>query len=279
MDETRYSRNVALFGIDGQRRLSATKVAIVGLGGLGSHIAQQLAYLGILDYGLIDGDIVTSSSLNRVIGAVEADAVAGTRKVIVSERMIMAIQPTAHVVAPEGVVGRPTGDVVTEILQRSDVIFGCLDKETPRLCLTELSSTFSKLYIDAATDTGGESETWYGGRVIVSDGTRCLSCLDMLDQGELRRESMSDDERRVHDDIYGITRAGLGTTGPAVVSVNGVVASLAVTEFMVYVTGLRPPSRQLTYRGDLARLTVSKDPPRTGCWYCAQWRAGAPRSG
>ena len=84
---------------------------------------------------------------------------------------------------------------------------------------------------------------------------------------------MSEEERRIEDDIYGIPRASLGTTGPAVVSVNGVIASLAVTEFMVHITGLRPPSRHLIYRGDLARLTASKDPPRDGCWYCARWRA------
>jgi molybdopterin/thiamine biosynthesis adenylyltransferase len=46
MDESRYSRNIALFGEEGQRKIAATAVAVVGLGGLGSHVAQQLAYLG-----------------------------------------------------------------------------------------------------------------------------------------------------------------------------------------------------------------------------------------
>ena len=71
MDERRFSRNIALFGVDGQHKISKTKVAIVGLGGIGSHVAQQLAYLGILDYTLIDDDTVSRSSLNRVIGALE----------------------------------------------------------------------------------------------------------------------------------------------------------------------------------------------------------------
>ena len=57
-------------------------------------------------------------------------------------------------------------------------------------------------------------------------------------------------------------------------SVNGVVASLAVIEFMVHVTELREPMRQLTYRGDLGVVTKSLDQPEDGCYYCqGLWRA------
>lgn len=44
--------------------------------------------------------------------------------------------------------------------------------------------------------------------------------------------------------------ARLPGNGPMIVSVNGAVASLAVTKFMTFVTGLRLPAAQLTYRGD-----------------------------
>ncbi len=69
MKEMRYSRNEGLFGAEGQRLIGETKVTIVGLGGLGCHIAQQTAYLGVVDYRLVDGDHVTESSLNRLVGA------------------------------------------------------------------------------------------------------------------------------------------------------------------------------------------------------------------
>ncbi len=273
LDEARYSRNIALFGADGQRKIAETKVVIVGLGGLGSHLAQQLAYLGVLDYGLADYDIVTKSSLNRLIGAVETDVAAHSPKVIVAKRLIKTIQPTADVRVVEGKVD---ADGVVELVARADVIFGCLDRDLPRLQLTELCARHAKPYFDLASDTDREGgDAWYGGRVIFCDGTRCLSCLNLLDQDQMARDSMSLEQRAADARIYGIDRDALEDTGPAVVSINGVVASLAATEFMALVTGVREPVANLVYRGDLTRLTKSVDQPREGCWYCTQlWGCG-----
>src|SRR2546430_1634402 len=57
--DARYDRQTRLFGMAGQERIGDFKVAIVGLGGVGSHVAQQLAYLGTKRFILIDADIVT----------------------------------------------------------------------------------------------------------------------------------------------------------------------------------------------------------------------------
>ena len=269
IDEARYSRNIALFGADGQRKIAETKVAIVGLGGLGSHLAQQLAYLGVVDYGLVDYDIVTKSSLNRLIGAVETDVAALSPKVTVAKRLIEAIQPMSNVSVVEGKVD---ADGAAELVARADVVFGCLDRDLPRLQLTELYARHARPYFDLASDTGEEDcSAWYGGRVVFSDGTRCLSCLDLLDQDQIAHDSMSPEQRAADALIYGIDRDALDNTGPAVVSINGAVASLAVTEFMAFVTGIREPVAHLVYRGDLPRLTKSVDQPREGCWYCAQF--------
>lgn len=272
IDESRYSRNIALFGPEGQEKIVTTKVVIVGLGGLGSHLAQQLAYLGVVDFGLVDHDAVTSSSLNRLIGAVESDVEEETPKVRVAERLIGQIQATAEI---DAVDGKVADERVPALIARADIVFGCLDRDLPRLQLTEICARHAKPYFDLASDTGGEG-VWYGGRVIFCDGTRCLSCLDLLDQEQMARDSMSPEQRAADDEIYGIERAALDQTGPAVVSINGVVASLAVTELMVHVTGIREPVAQLVYRGDLTRLTKSIDPPRAGCWYCTDlWGRGA----
>lgn len=68
--------------------------------------------------------------------------------------------------------------------------------------------------------------------------------------------------------MYGIRRSALGETGPSVVSINGVVASLAVTEFMAAVTGLREPARHLEYRGHLGTVSKRIDKPSAGCYLC-----------
>jgi molybdopterin/thiamine biosynthesis adenylyltransferase len=271
MDESRYSRNVTLFGEEGQRKVAATSVAIVGLGGLGSHVAQQLAYLGVIRYELIDDDVVTESSLNRVIGALPQDVSSKTPKAKSAERLIRSIQPRADVSIPEGPVTRSSDDSAAESIRKADVVFGCLDREAPRLFLTDLCSGFMITYFDLATDTGGEDQDWYGGRIVYCDGTRCLSCLDLLDQRLIRLEQMTEDELETERRLYGLKGDILGGTGPAVVSVNGVVASMAVTEFMAHVTGIRPPAPQLIYRADIPRVTLSKDTPRPGCPYCARW--------
>ena len=64
-DDMRYSRNEALFGRQGQERIATSSVAIVGVGGLGSHVAQQLSYLGVLNLLLVDHDVVTTSSFEQ----------------------------------------------------------------------------------------------------------------------------------------------------------------------------------------------------------------------
>ena len=95
-ESERYSRNTALFGKRGQGRISDARVLIAGVGGLGSHIGQQLAHLGVRRFALVDPDIITESSLNRVVGAVPSDASAATLKVDVARRMIQQIQPDAE---------------------------------------------------------------------------------------------------------------------------------------------------------------------------------------
>ena len=84
----------------------------------------------------------------------------------------------------------------------------------------------------------------------------------------MTRYSMSREQREVHDRIYGVERGALGETGPMVVSINGVVASLAVTEFMVFVTGMREPLPHLIYRGHAGTVGRNNDPPETGCYFC-----------
>lgn len=260
---SRYLRQEQLFGASGQARLASTYAVIAGLGGLGSHVAQQLAYLGVKRFGLIDDEPVDATNLNRLVGAGSADV--GRRKVEVAEAMIKRIMPEASVAS---VVRRLPHADAASLLDASPVVFGCLDNDAARLSLTEDCSARGLVYFDLASDTGGNDDPWYGGRVVFCDGQRCLVCLKLLSQRELAVASMTPDQRRDHAHIYGVDVAALEQSGPSVVSVNGVVASLAVTEFMVWRTGLRAPRPHVIYRADLARITVNTDPPDPDCYYC-----------
>ena len=68
--------------------------------------------------------------------------------------------------------------------------------------------------------------------------------------------------------LYGVDRDLLGRSGPSVVSINGVVASLAATEFVMAVTGLRKPQPLLTYHGRTGKVTANTDAPTPDCYYC-----------
>lgn len=267
--EGRYSRQELLLGKEGQRRLQDVRVAIVGIGGLGSHVVQQLAYLGVLAYVVVDGDVVTPSSLNRLIGAVEVDVAARRPKVEVAQRVIQTVQPKADVRA----IGSKLEEVgATSTIADADLVFGCLDDDLARLRLLEHCAETGKPYVDLASDTDEDGgHPWYGGRMVFSFvGKGCLSCRGVLDQRALARATMTARQREEDDRSYGVSGRALAATGPSVVSVNGVVASLGVTEFMAWATDLREPWPELTYRGDRGRVSLSTDPPIPDCYYCTQ---------
>lgn len=266
-DEERNDRQILLFGQKGQDRIGAMSVAVVGLGGLGSHVTQQLAYLGVKRYFLVDDDKMTKSSLNRLIGAHPEDAIAKRSKVEVAGRMIREIQPGAHV---EEIRGRVEAPEARAAIQGTDLVFGCLDSDPARLALTDLCARYKRPYFDLATDVSdNRGQLWYGGRVLFCEpGKRCLVCMGLLDQRELARASMTAEQLAEDDRLYGVPHSALSQTGPSVVSLNGVVASLTVTEFMVWASGLRPPWPYLIYRGDQGRVTLSTDNPSPDCYYC-----------
>jgi|HubBroStandDraft_6_1064221.scaffolds.fasta_scaffold00159_37 hypothetical protein len=279
-DSSRFSRNVALFGTAGQARIASSRVAIVGLGGLGSHVAQQLAYIGVPYIVLIDPDIVTTSSLNRLVGANPSDADSSADKVAVMERLCRQIRPECDIRA----LTTKVSDVESRLAVESCTsVFGCLDDDTARLELIKLCACNGLPLFDLASDTGGTNDDhWYGGRVLFSgQGDRCPSCMDLLDQTQLARASMSDDAREVDRRIYGVKADDLDATGPAVVSINGIVASLAVTEWMVWTTGLRDPAPLLEYRGRVGAVFVNRDLPQPDCYYCSLWNRNrdVPKAG
>jgi molybdopterin-synthase adenylyltransferase len=71
--ESTFDRQIPWFTDQGQRRLRCIRVGILGAGGTGSHVAQQLAYLGVRDFVVVDGDVADDTSMNRLVTAAAAD--------------------------------------------------------------------------------------------------------------------------------------------------------------------------------------------------------------
>jgi len=269
----RFDRNVRLFGADGQRELRSQTVAVPGVGGLGTHVIQQLSLLGVGGLILIDPEELDVSNKNRYVGVRHDDPVPGTRKIDIGERLVLGIDPSIRVTKLFDSVVSEAGFAA---LRQATFIFGCLDRESVRLVLTEFAAAYKMPYLDLATEIRTEGGLSYGGRLCLnSGGSGCLMCLGVLDVAEAQRELAGPDPAKDRRAIYGLDADALGEAGPSVVSVNGVVASLAVTKFMVLVTGLRPAQRLLTYHGQSGKVTVSADQPYPDCYYCrSMWGAG-----
>lgn len=262
----RFDRNIRFFGKEGQEKIGAAKIAIVGAGGLGTFVGMEAAYLGVGKISVVDDEDLDNTNRNRYVTARARDPIPGSRKVDLMERLITEVDPSILV---RKVYGRLRSERAFIEVRDADYVFGCLDNEGSRLILTELCAAYAKVYFDLASDVMPGEQPIYGGRVCVAkDGYGCPVCLSVLDMAEAQRELANPDVRKDMDAIYGVQRGLLGAKGPSVVSINGVVASLAMTEFMANVTGLRLPVRLLSYHGHTGKTLVSNDEPRPNCHYC-----------
>jgi len=210
MSNDRFSRQ-SFLGERSQTSIEAAIVGVVGLGGGGSHIVQQLAHVGFLKYMVYDGDVADVSNLNRLVIAGEADAKAGIPKVELAKRRILSIRSTAQV---ETFACRWQDN--PEPLRNCDIVFGCVDSFAERRELEIACRRYLMAFIDIGMDVhrSGDEPPRMGGQVILSmPGGPCMSCLEFLTEEKLGREA-----------------AKYGAVGgkPQVVWPNGVLASTAV---------------------------------------------------
>jgi hypothetical protein len=209
----RYKRQ-SFLGPQSDRVLADCVVAIVGLGGGGSHVAQQLAHLGVANFVLFDSDKgVEESNLNRLVGATAKDAKQGSKKTSVASRLISGINPLARAERFDG-----KWQEFHQFLRGCDVIFGCVDTYNDRSDLETTSRRYLVPYIDIGMDVH-ECDGSYSvsGQVILSTpGHLCMRCLGFIRESLLAKEAQN----------YGAAGGR-----PQVVWANGVLASLAVGVF------------------------------------------------
>lgn len=254
MPETLLDRTTQFIGDEGIARLRSLRVAIVGVGGIGTHVVQQLAFLRVGHLCLIDPGGLKGSNRNRYPGTRQTDQ-DGTLKTRIGARIVSEIDPTIRVQE------LPSSFVTEEgfaSLQSSDYVFGCLDHDGARYVLNEFCSAYQRRYIDIASEItpGLPPDLGFGGRICIShSGQGCLYCREGLDPEEITAFGLSlsgDLSPRPGCDQLAITVPG---GGPAIVNLNGIVASIAVTEFLMWVTGIRQPVEHYRYRGMSAILS------------------------
>ncbi|MFM9171994.1 MAG: molybdopterin-synthase adenylyltransferase MoeB [Acidimicrobiaceae bacterium] len=132
----RYQRHVLLpeVGVEGQAKLLASKVLLLGAGGLGSPAAMYLAAAGVGTIGIVDMDVVDASNLQRQI-LHNLDRV-GDRKVDSAKKTLTMLNPDINVVTYDT---RLSAENVMEILSGYDVIVDGADNFPSRYLLNDAS--------------------------------------------------------------------------------------------------------------------------------------------
>ena len=271
--EDRFHRQRMIFGDEGQKRLHDTTVGIVGGGGLGSFMVLELAYLGIGKIMIIDNDPLEEPNRNRTVGAWESHS-EGTPKVELLRDLVTLIDSEIEIAAvPAWLEDSEAKAALAEV----DVVVGCLDHDGPRFVLNEFCCEQGLPLVDAASDTIPEKDrVLFGGRVcIATPATGCLMCFGVLDQDEIRDYFASSEQLADQREIYGVPERALAGSGPSVITVNGVVASIAATELMVLVTKVRAPIAHQDWHGHTGRLNRVVD-YEEGCYYCGLRPTVAP---
>jgi adenylyltransferase/sulfurtransferase len=133
-DLLRYGRHLILpeVGLDGQRRIRAASVLVVGAGGLGSPLALYLAAAGIGRLGLVDFDVVDASNLQRQILHGTADV--GRPKLDSARERIADLNPGTRVETHET---RLTSENAMEILRGYDVVVDGTDNFATRYLVND----------------------------------------------------------------------------------------------------------------------------------------------
>ena len=143
----RYSKQIILkkIGIMGQKKISAARVLVVGVGGLGCPLVLYLANTGLGNIGLIDNDKVELSNLNRQIIFNNSDV--GKFKVAQAKKFVNKINNKIKI---NTFKDRLTEKNIRKISSNYDIICDCSDNFTTRYLLNDYALKNKKILISAA---------------------------------------------------------------------------------------------------------------------------------
>jgi molybdopterin/thiamine biosynthesis adenylyltransferase len=266
----RVARQSVAIGPESERKLAEATVAIVGVSGGGSHVAQQLIHQGVGRIVPVDGELIDETNLGRVVGAVasDIDVIAKTGMV---KRLAAGVDPSIKVV--EIMSKFPTA-VSIAALKEADVVVACLDRFDAR----EAVNAFCRRHLIPLVDIGmsitssGEALIAANGQLIVSLPERtCMRCYFLTDALLAKEQAEAPSGYDRNPDALG---------DPQIVSMNGTLASEACNCVLDLLTGYSRgarAARHWQYNGRTGELLSTEIPPRRpGCPACAEEGHGEP---
>ncbi len=176
----RYSRQIMLpqVDIEGQQKLLAASVLIVGAGGLGSPAAIYLAAAGVGNIAIYDNDVVDLSNLQRQIAHHTPDI--GTDKVISTRQTLNRLNPEVKIRA---VKQRLEGEQLDYEVRLADVVLDCSDNFSTRFAINRACvKQQTSLVSGAAIRFEGQVTVFTPGK----NNSPCYNCLYNSDGEELQ---------------------------------------------------------------------------------------------
>ena len=246
-----FNRSALALGLDVMRTIMHDQViSIVGVGGLGSIVAEHLIHMGFHEVNLIDPDVLEMSNLNRVVGAYYEDAQQKRFKVDVVRRHLTKINPKATVLAYKLDVHDRE---MEKVLALSDWIIVATDNHSSRLRVQQLSVQYFVPLISVGvniTVKDGNIEDMSGEVVTARVGDYvCLQCLNRINPIKVASERHSDKTIREALVKRGYV-SGMDVKEPAVKTLNTSLATMAVEVLVNQYTDVRRHVPVLVYENN-----------------------------
>ena len=246
-----FNRSALALGLDVMRTIMHDQViSIVGVGGLGSVVAEHLIHMGFHEINLIDPDVLEMSNLNRVVGAYYEDARQKRYKVDVVKRHVTHINPKATVLACK----KDIHDKEMEsVLALSDWMIVATDNHSSRLKVQEISVKFFVPLLSLGvniTVKDSKIEDMSGEVITARVGDYlCLHCLNRINPIQVASERHPDQTIREELVKRGYV-TGKDIKEPAVKTLNTALATMAVEMLINQYTDARRHVPLLVYENN-----------------------------
>jgi len=268
-----FDRQVRAFGADIQRLLARLHVAVVGCGGTGSAVCEQLIRLGVGTLSIFDPQTFAVSNVNRVYGSSTRDD--RVPKVDLLRRLAEHIGVGTKINSIHDSVYR---EHVAKQLREADFIFGCTDEDAARGILSQIAVRYAIPVIDVGVLIDSEDQRIKSvtGRVtVLFPGASCLYC-----RGRIDAKRAAHDMTRFFNPAEATAREQEGyapelmENNPAVIPFTTSVACGATSELLHRLTGFMGSDRKTTeliYQFDQNEIRRNSHPPRSDC-FCSDAR-------
>lgn len=210
----RYDRQIRIdkIGIEGQRKLKNADVLVVGAGGLGSPILMYLASAGVGRIGIVDGDAVSNSNLNRQILYTSSDL--GQSKAFLAKEKIKQLNP--YIVVEAYDTWLTDEELTSRIFSKFNAIIDATDNYETRYLINRVAVKLNRpLFIGAVGRFVGQV------LVVIPHETACFNCV------------FPERDKRILFELTETNR-NQGIIGTTV----GVTGTLVANEFIKYSLGI-----------------------------------------